>query len=118
MVLTEGIWEVCRSEMVPDDVLCAKFGTLNASMMTLFQILYHGRGAKDCSNAAHPRHPRSLKKRLTGFCSVKSLVDSVKPIKLMVVGSLGAFICSFGMGSEASRYPQIYQKLHVWHSYL
>ncbi|CAK9117404.1 unnamed protein product [Durusdinium trenchii] len=42
MVLTEGIWEVCRSEMVPDDVLCAKFGTLNASMMTLFQILYHG----------------------------------------------------------------------------
>ena len=37
-----------------------------------------------------PRLPRPLKKwERPGFCSVKSLVGSVKPINLMVVGSLG-----------------------------
>lgn len=39
MVLTEGIWESCLNS---PDISCEKFGTLLASMMTLFQILYHG----------------------------------------------------------------------------
>ena len=41
LVITEGVWQSCH-EAERVDLLCKKFGTLTASMLTMYQILYNG----------------------------------------------------------------------------
>ena len=40
LVLTESIWDSCPNDETP--LVCAKFGNLLSSLMTLFQIIYSG----------------------------------------------------------------------------
>ena len=40
LVITEGVWQSCGGE--GNELICKKFGTLTASMLTMYQILYSG----------------------------------------------------------------------------
>lgn len=40
LVLTESIWDSCPNDATP--LVCAKFGDLLSSQMTLYQIIYSG----------------------------------------------------------------------------